>query len=170
MGYRMPIPLITEQETRFSGLKFYYSNSCMCSVFRLNVILLHYIYTHIYVYIHAYTTAHIRFQDSVTSMRVSQRLRATEQPTRSFKKTANVFGSIVAVILTLIVVDCVWNVMAHAQKPDFVFRWNRRVHLNRQGHQFSRLRSAEMCASAVVMLNTPTSEVVQRVVATRSIR
>ena len=29
-------------------------------------------------------------------------------------------------------VDCVWNVMAHAQKPDFVFRQNRRVHLNRQ--------------------------------------
>jgi hypothetical protein len=30
-------------------------------------------------------------------------------------------------------VDCVWNVMAHAQKRDFVFRRNRRVHLNRQG-------------------------------------
>ena len=30
-------------------------------------------------------------------------------------------------------VDRVWNVMAHAQKPDFVFRGNRRVHLNRQG-------------------------------------
>ena len=29
-------------------------------------------------------------------------------------------------------VDCVWNVMAHAQKPDFVFRLNGRVHLNRQ--------------------------------------
>ena len=29
--------------------------------------------------------------------------------------------------------DCVWNVMAHAQKPDFVFRRNGRVHLNRQG-------------------------------------
>ena len=28
-------------------------------------------------------------------------------------------------------VDCVWNVMAHAQKPDFVFWWNGRVHLNR---------------------------------------
>jgi len=27
--------------------------------------------------------------------------------------------------------DCVWNVMAHAQKPDFVFRRNGRVHLNR---------------------------------------
>jgi hypothetical protein len=30
-------------------------------------------------------------------------------------------------------VDSVWNVMAHAQKPDFVFRWNGRVHLNRRG-------------------------------------
>jgi hypothetical protein len=29
--------------------------------------------------------------------------------------------------------DCVWNVMAHAQKPDFVFRRNGRVHLNRRG-------------------------------------
>ena len=30
-------------------------------------------------------------------------------------------------------VDCVWNVMAYAQKPDFVFRRNGRVHLNRPG-------------------------------------
>jgi len=30
-------------------------------------------------------------------------------------------------------VDCIWNVMAHAQKPDFVFRRKGRVHLNRQG-------------------------------------
>jgi len=30
-------------------------------------------------------------------------------------------------------VDWVWNVMAHAQKTDFVFRRNGRVHLNRQG-------------------------------------
>ena len=31
------------------------------------------------------------------------------------------------------IVDCVWNVMAHEQKPDFVFRRNERVHLNRRG-------------------------------------
>ena len=31
------------------------------------------------------------------------------------------------------VVDCVWNVMTHAQKPDFVFRRNGRIHLNRRG-------------------------------------
>jgi hypothetical protein len=52
------------------------------------------------------------------------------------------------------------NVMAHAQKPDFVFRLNGRVHLNRWGRQFSRLLAAEVCASAVVMLDTPCSEVV----------
>ena len=45
-------------------------------------------------------------------------------------------------------VDCVWNVMAHAQKPDFVFRRNGRVHLNQLGFQFSRLLAAEVCESA----------------------
>jgi len=34
------------------------------------------------------------------------------------------------------------------------------VHLNRRGRQFSRLTAAELCASAVVMLDTPRSEVV----------
>ena len=68
------------------------------------------------------------------------------------------------------VLDCVWNVMAHAQKPDFVFRQNGRVHLNRRGPQFSRLPAAEVCALAVVMLDTPRSEVVWRVLATHSIR
>jgi hypothetical protein len=67
-------------------------------------------------------------------------------------------------------VDWVWNVMAHAQKPDFVFPRNGRVHLNRRRHQFSRLLAAEVCASAVVMLDTTRSEVVWRVLATHSIR
>jgi hypothetical protein len=40
--------------------------------------------------------------------------------------------------------------MTHAQKPDFVFRRNGRVDLNRRGRQFSRLLAAEVCASAVV--------------------
>jgi len=44
-------------------------------------------------------------------------------------------------------IDCVWNVMAHAQKPDFAFRRSRRVHLNRWAHQFSRLLAGEMCTS-----------------------
>ena len=38
------------------------------------------------------------------------------------------------------------------------------------GGQFSRLLAAEVCASAVVMLDTPCSEVVWRVLATHSIR
>jgi len=68
------------------------------------------------------------------------------------------------------VVDCIWNVMAHAQKPDFVFRRKGRIHLNRRGRQFSRLLATDLCASAVVMLDTPCSEVVWRVLTTHSIR
>jgi len=64
----------------------------------------------------------------------------------------------------------VWNVMTHAQKPDLVFRRNGRVHFNRRGRQFSRLLAAEVCTSAVVMLDTPCSEVVWRVLATHSTR
>jgi len=60
--------------------------------------------------------------------------------------------------------------MAHTQKLYFVFRRNGRVHFNRLGRQFSRLLAAEVCASAVVMLDTPCSEVVWRVLATHSSR
>jgi len=67
------------------------------------------------------------------------------------------------------VVEASWNVMTPAQKPDFFFRRNGRVHLNRRGRQFSRLLAAEVCASAVVLLDTPCSEVVWRVLATYSI-
>ena len=45
-------------------------------------------------------------------------------------------------------VEHVRNVMAHAQKPDLVFRRNGRVHLNRRGCQFSRLLALEECGSA----------------------
>jgi len=55
--------------------------------------------------------------------------------------------------------------MAHAQKPDFVFQRNGRVHLNRRGRQFIRLLEAEVCASAEVMLDSQCSEVVCRVLA-----
>jgi len=48
--------------------------------------------------------------------------------------------------------------MAHAQKPDLVFRGNGRVHLNRRGRQFSRLLADEVRASPVVMLDTPRSD------------
>jgi len=67
-------------------------------------------------------------------------------------------------------VDCVWNMMAHAQKRYFVFRRNGRVHLNRWGRQFIRLLAAEVCASAVVMMDTPCSEVVWRELDTHAIR
>jgi len=47
------------------------------------------------------------------------------------------------------------NVMAHAQKPDLVFQRHGRVRLYRRGCQFSRLLAAEVCASAVVILDRP---------------
>jgi hypothetical protein len=56
--------------------------------------------------------------------------------------------------------------MAHTQKRDFAFRRKGRVHLNRWGRQFSRLLAAEVYASTVVMLDTPCSEVVWRVLPT----
>ena len=49
--------------------------------------------------------------------------------------------------------------MAHAQKPDFIFPRNGRVHSNRWGRQFSRLLAAKVCPSAWVMLDRPRSEV-----------
>ena len=49
--------------------------------------------------------------------------------------------------------------MAHAQKPDFFFPRNGRVHSNRWGCQFSRLLAAKVCASALVMLDILRSEV-----------
>ena len=47
---------------------------------------------------------------------------------------------------------------------------NGRDHLNWWGRHFSRLLAAEVCASAVVMLDTPCSEVMWRVMPTHSIR
>jgi len=58
------------------------------------------------------------------------------------------------------VVEASLNVIGHAQKPEFFFRRNGRVHLNRRGSQFSRLLAPMVCASATVMLDTPCSEVV----------
>jgi hypothetical protein len=63
-------------------------------------------------------------------------------------------------------VDCVWIVMANQTSSS---GRNGRVHLNRLGCQFSRLLAAEVRASAVVMLVTPCSEVVWRVLSTHSI-
>jgi hypothetical protein len=42
--------------------------------------------------------------------------------------------------------DCDWNVLAHAQKPDFVFRAKRTSPFKSAGgRQFSRLLAAEVC-------------------------
>ena len=70
-------------------------------------------------------------------------------------------------------VDCFWNVMAHAQKYRFrlsVKRTSPFKSAGGGGGQLSRLLAAEVCASAVVMLDTTCSEVVWRVLATHSIR
>ena len=85
------------------------------------------------------------------------------------RQRLNTDWSIVAPVCCVLL-EAGWNVMAHALKPDFVFRQNGRVNLNRWGHQFSRLLAAEICTSAVVMLDTPCSEVVWRVLATHFIR
>jgi hypothetical protein len=69
--------------------------------------------------------------------------------------------------------------MAHAQKPHFVFRAKRTSPFKsaRLGRQFSRLLGARgvrisgsNAGSAVVMLDTPCSEVVRRVLSTHIIR
>jgi len=63
--------------------------------------------------------------------------------------------------------------MSHAQKRDFVFRRSGRVRSNRRGRHYSRLLAAEVCASAIVMvimLDTPCSVAVWKVLATHSIR
>ena len=92
-----------------------------------------------------------------------QNLRGTEHSISNCVLVWSIHSLVVAV-------ECVWNVMAHAQKPYFVFRRNGRVHLNRWGRHFSLLLEAEVYASAAVMLDTPCSEVVWRVFATHSIR
>ena len=68
-------------------------------------------------------------------------------------------------------VDCFWNVMAHAQKPDFIFAAKRAsTFKSAGGRHFSRMLAAEVCASEVVMLDTPCSQVVWRVLSTHCIR
>ena len=44
-------------------------------------------------------------------------------------------------------VEASWNVMAHIQKLDFVFRRNGRVHLNRQGASVQSTTGFPSCAS-----------------------
>jgi hypothetical protein len=68
-----------------------------------------------------------------------------------------------------LLLDCVWIVMAHVQKPDFVSRRNGRVHLNRQGRQFIRLLAGELCTSAGTARASPCSAVMWRLLAAHSI-
>jgi hypothetical protein len=62
--------------------------------------------------------------------------------------------------------------MAHAQKPDFVLRWNGRVHSNWRGRQFSRLLAGELSTSACRVCTARASlcsAVMWRLLATHSI-
>ena len=65
-------------------------------------------------------------------------------------------------------VDCVWNVMAHAQKPNFIFRRNGRVHLNRRGASVQSTAGSR--GVRISGSRTPCYEVVWSVLATHSIR
>ena len=73
---------------------------------------------------------------------------------------------------SIFLVEASWSVMAHAQKPDFIFQRNGQIHLNWRGWQFSRLLAAKVhqLLLFVVMMNTPSTEVVWRVLATHSVR
>ena len=66
-------------------------------------------------------------------------------------------------------VEASWNVMAHAQKPDFVFRRiDESIYIG-GGVSSVDCWQPRCAASAVVMLDTPCSEVVWRILATHSI-
>ena len=69
-------------------------------------------------------------------------------------------------------IEASWNVITHAQKPYFVFRRNGRIYLNLWGRgRHSVDYWQPRCApSAVLMLDTPRSELVWRVLAIHSIR
>ena len=75
-------------------------------------------------------------------------------------------------------IDCIWIAVAVLRLKCDGTRAETRFHLSAKrtnpfklaGGQFSRLLAAEVCASAVVMLDTPSSEVVWWVLVTHSIR
>jgi hypothetical protein len=53
-----------------------------------------------------------------------------------------------------------WKCDGTRAETRFRLSAKRTIPFNRRGRQFSRLLAAEVCASAVVMLDTPCSEVV----------
>jgi len=67
------------------------------------------------------------------------------------------------------IVEVSWNVISRAETR-FRLSVKRTSPFKSAGRQFSRLLAAELCASAAVMLDTPCSDVVWRVLATHSIR
>jgi len=76
-------------------------------------------------------------------------------------------------ILHEVLVQASWNEMAHAQKPDFVFRAKRSSPFKSarwRGVSSVDCWQTRCAASAVVMLDTPCSVVVWRVLATHCIR
>jgi len=76
----------------------------------------------------------------------------------------------------VLVVEVSWYMMAHTHAHTHTetrFRLSAKrtsPFKSAEGRQFSRLLAAEVCASAVVMLDTPCSEVVWSVLATHSTR
>jgi hypothetical protein len=79
---------------------------------------------------------------------VGRLFRSTERVSFNHSCFYNVGFWLFRFVWCFVMVYCVWNVMAYAQKSDFVFRRNGRVHLNRRGRQFSRLLAGELCTSA----------------------
>jgi len=67
-------------------------------------------------------------------------------------------------------VEASWNVMVHAQKPDFVFRAKRMSPFKSPGPSVQSTAGSRGVRTAVVMLDTSRSEVVWRVLATHCIR
>jgi hypothetical protein len=97
-----------------------------------------------------YSTDHIRLvylqitnSKAYKFVKDSKHIFHIVQSTRSIHSPKMMWCTVPRLLL-----DWVWNVMAHAQKPDFVFRRKGRVHLNWQGRQFSRLLAGELCTSA----------------------
>jgi hypothetical protein len=72
-----------------------------------------------------------------------------------------------------LMLECVWNVTSHEQKPDFLFQRNGRVYLSRRVRQFSRLLAGELCTSACRVCTARASlcsAVMWRLLVTNSIR
>ena len=115
----------------------------------------------------------------VIKTRSQPSLHSQDIPQQSHYPRRNTVRSTYGVLTTTTrkkdVVENVLNVMAHAQKPDFVFRAKRTSPFKSARWEGGGVSSVdcwepEVCASAVVMFDKPCSEVVWRVLATHCIR